>query len=68
MIPLKADTPTSSYTDTVPVPPSSEQEYERPLPSDDSFQNPPASKRPRTDEMSLPTSAEDQISCNSNKD
>lgn len=40
---------------------------ERPLPSDDSLQNPPASKRPRTEEMSLPTSAEDQIICNSNK-
>ncbi|XP_054038429.1 chromatin assembly factor 1 subunit B [Rissa tridactyla] len=67
LIPLKPDAPTSAYTDTVPIPPSSEQEHERPLPSDDSLQNPPASKRPRTEEMPLSTSAEDQISCNSNK-
>ncbi|KFP63198.1 Chromatin assembly factor 1 subunit B, partial [Cariama cristata] len=53
LIPVKPDTPTSAYTDTVPVPPFSEQEHERPLPSDDSLQNPPASKRPRTEEMSL---------------
>ncbi|KFV90649.1 Chromatin assembly factor 1 subunit B, partial [Fulmarus glacialis] len=53
LIPLKPDTPTSAYTDTVPIPPSSEQEHERPLPFDDSLQNPPASKRPRTEEMSL---------------
>ncbi|KFQ77117.1 Chromatin assembly factor 1 subunit B, partial [Phoenicopterus ruber ruber] len=53
LIPLKTDTPTSAFTDTVPIPPSSEQEHERPLPSDDSLQNPPALKRPRTEEMSL---------------
>lgn len=40
---------------------------ERPLPSDESLQNPPPSKRPRTEEMSLSTSAEDQVSCDSNK-
>ncbi|XP_010013141.1 PREDICTED: chromatin assembly factor 1 subunit B [Nestor notabilis] len=65
LIPLKADTPTSA--DTVPIPPSSEQEHERPLPSDDSLQNPPASKRPRTEDMSLSASPEDQIVCDSNK-
>ncbi|XP_068000692.1 chromatin assembly factor 1 subunit B [Melanerpes formicivorus] len=67
LIPLKPDTPTSTCTDTVPISPSSEQELESPLPSDDSPQNPPASKRPRTEEVSLSTSAEDQISCDSNK-
>lgn len=41
---------------------------ERPLPSDDSLQKPPASKRPRTEDMALSTSTEDQIVCNSNKD
>ncbi|XP_064327606.1 chromatin assembly factor 1 subunit B isoform X2 [Phalacrocorax carbo] len=67
LIPLKPDMPASANTDTVPLPPSSEQEHERPLASDESLQNPPASKRPRTEEMSLSTSAEDQISCDSNK-
>ncbi|XP_064008570.1 chromatin assembly factor 1 subunit B [Pogoniulus pusillus] len=67
LIPLKPDMPTSACTDTVPLSPSSEQELERPLPSDESLQNPPASKRPRTEEMSLSTSAEDQVSCNSKK-
>lgn len=67
LIPLKPDVPTSAYTDTVPIPSSSEQEHERPLPSDDSLQNPPAPKRPRTEEMPLSTSAEDQINCDSNE-
>ncbi|XP_021260907.1 chromatin assembly factor 1 subunit B isoform X1 [Numida meleagris] len=67
LTPVKPDTPASVYTDTVPVPPSSEQEHERPLPSDDSLQNPPPSKRPRTEEMPLSVSAEDQISCKPNK-
>ncbi|XP_067154924.1 chromatin assembly factor 1 subunit B isoform X2 [Apteryx mantelli] len=67
LIPVKTDTPTLTYTDAVLIPPSSEQEHEGPLPSDDSLQNPPASKRPRTEEMSLSTSPEDQMSCNSTK-
>ncbi|KGL77973.1 Chromatin assembly factor 1 subunit B, partial [Tinamus guttatus] len=51
LIPVKTDIPASKHTDTISIPPSSEQEHERPLPSDDSL--PPASKRPRTEEMSL---------------
>ncbi|XP_057233199.1 chromatin assembly factor 1 subunit B [Malurus melanocephalus] len=65
LISLKPDTPTSAYPDPVPVPPSSEQEPERP--SDESLQNPPAPKRPRTEELSLPAAAGDQTSCDSNK-
>ncbi|XP_030311224.1 chromatin assembly factor 1 subunit B [Calypte anna] len=67
LIAVKPDTPASAYTDTVPIPPSSEQEQVRPLLSDDSCENPPAPKRPRTEEMSLSTSAEGQTSCDSNK-
>uniref|UniRef100_A0A8C3KWH7 Chromatin assembly factor 1 subunit B n=1 Tax=Chrysolophus pictus TaxID=9089 RepID=A0A8C3KWH7_CHRPC len=67
LISLKPETPTSVYTDTVPVPSSSEQEHERPLPSDDSLQNSPASKRPRTEEMPLSVSTEDPIGCKPNK-
>ncbi|KAM9389407.1 chromatin assembly factor 1 subunit B [Phaethornis superciliosus] len=67
LIAVKPDTPASAYTDTVPIPPSSEQEQVRPLLSDDSCENPPMPKRPRTDEMSLSTSAEGQTSCDSNK-
>ncbi|XP_027490640.1 chromatin assembly factor 1 subunit B isoform X2 [Corapipo altera] len=53
LISLKPDTPTPADTDTAPGPPSSQQDHERPLPSDDSLQNPPAPKRPRTEEMPL---------------
>ncbi|KFP71438.1 Chromatin assembly factor 1 subunit B, partial [Acanthisitta chloris] len=53
LISLKPDTPTFASADTAPAPPASEQEQERPLPSDESLQNPPAPKRPRTEEMSL---------------
>ncbi|NXC59194.1 CAF1B factor, partial [Aleadryas rufinucha] len=53
LISLKPDTPSSAYPDPGPVPPSPEQEHERPLPSDESLQTPPAPKRPRTEELSL---------------
>lgn len=65
LISLKPDTPTSAYPDPAPVPPSSEQEHERP--SDESLQTPPAPKRPRTEELSLPAPAGDQSSCEANK-
>ncbi|XP_031957034.1 chromatin assembly factor 1 subunit B [Corvus moneduloides] len=67
LISLKPDTPTSAYPDPAPVPPSSEQEHERSLPSDESLQTPPAQKRPRTEELSLPAPAGDQTSCDPNK-
>ncbi|XP_009998717.1 PREDICTED: chromatin assembly factor 1 subunit B [Chaetura pelagica] len=66
LIPVKPGTPASTYADTVPILPSSEEEHEGPLPSDDSHENPRAPKHPRTEETSLSTSAE-QVSCNSNK-
>ncbi|NXX33587.1 CAF1B factor, partial [Nicator chloris] len=53
LISLKPDTPASAYPDPAPIPPSSEQEHERPLPSDESLQAPPAPKRARTEELSL---------------
>ncbi|XP_025908836.1 chromatin assembly factor 1 subunit B [Nothoprocta perdicaria] len=65
LIPVKTDTPASKHTDIVSIPPSLEQEHERPLPSDDIL--PPASKRPRTEEMPLSSSPEDQMCCDSNK-
>ncbi|XP_005526622.1 PREDICTED: chromatin assembly factor 1 subunit B [Pseudopodoces humilis] len=67
LISLKPDTPTSAYPDPAPIPPSSEQEHERPLPSDESLQAPPAPKRARTEELSLPAPAGDQTSCEPNK-
>ncbi|XP_058715820.1 chromatin assembly factor 1 subunit B [Poecile atricapillus] len=67
LISLKPDTPTSAYPDPVPIPPSSEQEHERPLPSDENLQAPPAPKRARTEELSLPAPAGDQTSCEPNK-
>ncbi|NXR96395.1 CAF1B factor, partial [Hypocryptadius cinnamomeus] len=53
LISLKPDTPASAYPDPAPIPPSSEQEQEKPLPSDESLQVPPAPKRARTEELSL---------------
>ncbi|NWI73708.1 CAF1B factor, partial [Dryoscopus gambensis] len=53
LISLKPDTPSSAYPDPAPAPPSSEQEHERPLPSDESLQTSPAPKRPRTEELPL---------------
>ncbi|NWW39250.1 CAF1B factor, partial [Panurus biarmicus] len=53
LISLKPDTPTCAYPDPAPTPPSSEQEHESPLPSDESPQAPPAPKRARTEELSL---------------
>ncbi|KAL2310326.1 hypothetical protein Nmel_001974 [Mimus melanotis] len=67
LISLKPDTPTSAFPDPAPIPPSSEQEHERPLPSDESLQAPPAPKRARIEELSLPAAAGDQTSCESNK-
>ncbi|XP_027765556.1 chromatin assembly factor 1 subunit B [Empidonax traillii] len=66
LISLKPDTPTPADPDTASGPPSSEQEHERPLPSDDSLQNDPAPKRPRTEETP-PPAPEDQTTCDSNK-
>ncbi|XP_071429887.1 chromatin assembly factor 1 subunit B isoform X2 [Pithys albifrons albifrons] len=66
LISLKPDTPSPAHTDTAPAPPSSEQDQETPLPPDDRLQNPPAPKRPRTEEMPLPA-PEEQTSCDSNK-
>lgn len=40
---------------------------EKPLPSDESPQAPPAPKRARTEELSLPAPAGDQTSCEPNK-
>ncbi|XP_066033282.1 chromatin assembly factor 1 subunit B isoform X2 [Chamaea fasciata] len=67
LISLKPDTPTSAYPDPTPSPASSEQEHEKPLPSDESLQAPPAPKRARTEELSLPAPAGDQTSCEPNK-
>ncbi|KAM4904354.1 chromatin assembly factor 1 subunit B [Sylvia borin] len=67
LISLKPDTPTSANPDPAPTPASSEQEHEKPLPSDESLQAPPAPKRARTEELSLPASAGDQTSCEPNK-
>ncbi|NXR63556.1 CAF1B factor, partial [Rhadina sibilatrix] len=53
LISLKPDTPTSAYPDPAPLPTSSGQEHEKPLPSDESLQAPPAPKRARTEELSL---------------
>ncbi|KFU91720.1 Chromatin assembly factor 1 subunit B, partial [Chaetura pelagica] len=53
LIPVKPGTPASTYADTVPILPSSEEEHEGPLPSDDSHENPRAPKHPRTEETSL---------------
>ncbi|NXV05801.1 CAF1B factor, partial [Cettia cetti] len=53
LISLKPDTPTCAHPDSAPTPPSSEQEHEKPLPSDESLQAPPAAKRARTEELSL---------------
>ncbi|XP_039912886.1 chromatin assembly factor 1 subunit B isoform X1 [Hirundo rustica] len=67
LISLKPDTLSSAFPDPAPIPPSSEQEHERPLSSDESLQAPPAPKRARTEELSLPAPAGDQTSCESNK-
>ncbi|XP_036250018.1 chromatin assembly factor 1 subunit B [Molothrus ater] len=67
LISLKPDTPASAFPDPAPIPPSSEQEHEKPLPSDESLQAPPAPKRARTEDLSLPAAAGDQSSCESNK-
>ncbi|XP_015501801.1 chromatin assembly factor 1 subunit B [Parus major] len=67
LISLKPDTPTSAFPDPAPIPPSLEQEHERPLPSDESLQAPPAPKRARIEELSLPAPAGDQTSCEPNK-
>ncbi|XP_056368100.1 chromatin assembly factor 1 subunit B [Oenanthe melanoleuca] len=67
LISLKPDTPTSAYPDPAPIPPSSEQEHERPLPSDESPQAPPAPKRARIEELPLPAPAGDPGSSESNK-
>uniref|UniRef100_A0A8D2PS83 Chromatin assembly factor 1 subunit B n=1 Tax=Zosterops lateralis melanops TaxID=1220523 RepID=A0A8D2PS83_ZOSLA len=64
LISLKPDTPTP---DPAPIPPSSEQEHEKALPSDESPQAPPAPKRARTEELSLPAPAADQTSSEPNK-
>ncbi|NXP42063.1 CAF1B factor, partial [Leiothrix lutea] len=53
LISLKPDTPTSAHPDPAPVPPSSEQDHEKPLPSDEILQAAPAPKRARTEELSL---------------
>nr|XP_054484472.1 chromatin assembly factor 1 subunit B [Agelaius phoeniceus] len=67
LISLKPDTPASAYPDPAPIPPSSEQEHEKALPSDESLPAPPAPKRARTEDLSLPAAAGDQSSCESNK-
>uniref|UniRef100_A0A8C5IIQ6 Chromatin assembly factor 1 subunit B n=1 Tax=Junco hyemalis TaxID=40217 RepID=A0A8C5IIQ6_JUNHY len=69
LISLKPDTPTSAHPEPAPIsiPPSSEQEHEKPLPCDESLQAPPAPKRARTEDLPLPAPAGDQTSCESNK-
>uniref|UniRef100_A0A8C3QHJ0 Chromatin assembly factor 1 subunit B n=4 Tax=Passeriformes TaxID=9126 RepID=A0A8C3QHJ0_9PASS len=67
LISLKPDTPSSTYPDPAPIPPSSEQEHEKPLSPDESLPTPPAPKRARTEELSLPAPAGDQTSCEPNK-
>uniref|UniRef100_A0A8C3XZE3 CAF1B/HIR1 beta-propeller domain-containing protein n=1 Tax=Catharus ustulatus TaxID=91951 RepID=A0A8C3XZE3_CATUS len=64
---LEARHPTSAYPEPAPTPPSSEQEHERPLPSDESLQAPPAPKRARIEELSPPAPAGDQTSPEPNK-
>ncbi|KAL9865589.1 chromatin assembly factor 1 subunit B [Geothlypis trichas] len=67
LISLKPDTPASAYPDPAPIPPSSEQEHEKPFPSDESLQGPPAPKRARIEDLPLPAPAGAQTSCESNK-
>ncbi|KAF2977945.1 hypothetical protein EK904_014791, partial [Melospiza melodia maxima] len=69
LISLKPESPASADPEPAPmsIPPSSEQEHEKPLPSDESLQAPPAPKRARTEDLSLPAPAGDQTSCESNK-
>ncbi|XP_019384456.1 PREDICTED: chromatin assembly factor 1 subunit B [Crocodylus porosus] len=67
LIPVRTDAPNSTATNLAPTPSSSGVvQHEPPSPPDDPVHNPPASKRPRTEETPVCVPIEDQTTCTSN--
>ncbi|KYO22818.1 chromatin assembly factor 1 subunit B [Alligator mississippiensis] len=67
LIPVRTDAPNTTATNLAPTPSSSGVvQHEPPSPPDDPVHNPPASKRPRTEETPVSVPIEDQTTCTSN--